>query len=77
MKSFSRLLPGTPLFLLFVTTALQAAPFASTVPGISIANTLFRMIEQGWTVRKAFDQEMCAHGYEAGDTKTIEYAKLK
>lgn len=30
---------------------------------------LFRMVEQGWSARKAFDQEMCAHGYEAGDGK--------
>lgn len=30
---------------------------------------LFRMVEQGWNARKAFEQEMCAYGYEAGDAK--------
>ncbi len=30
---------------------------------------LFRMINQGWTKDKAFKDEMCARGYEAGDPK--------
>lgn len=33
---------------------------------------MFRMVEmhkQGWTTRKAFDQEMCMHGYEAGNPR--------
>ncbi len=37
---------------------------------------LFKMIEmpeEGWSTRKAFDDEMCMHGYEAGNPQKPEF----